>query len=136
MKSFQILIFYSDNAEREWTISKRAWYQKSSLKECFRSFTIALDILMIIIASTFEISITILNRTYVMLIISISITILNELMWCWSSYLLLVPDLVRLQLNSSLQVGVVILNLVVELHWKIVNLQSVPLDIVPYIHRV
>ena len=69
MKSFQILIFYSDNAEREWTISKGAWYQKSSLKECFRSFTIALDILMIIIASTFEISITILKRTYVMLII-------------------------------------------------------------------
>ena len=98
-----------------------------------RSFTIAVDILMIIIASTFEISITILNRTYVMLIISISITILNELMWCWSSYLLLVPDLVRLQLNSPLQVGVVILNLVVELHWKTGNLQSVPLDIVPYI---
>ena len=68
MKSFQILIFYSDNAEREWTISKRAWYQKSSLKECFRSFTIALDILMIIIASTFKISITILKRTYVMMI--------------------------------------------------------------------
>ena len=66
----------------------------------------------------------------------ISITILKELMWCWSSYLLLVPDLVRLQLNSPLQVGVVILNLVEELHWKTGNLQSVPLDIVPYIHKV